>query len=74
MSYETNKKTINSVGGNVMAYLANKNLREIEALENDTHCKNCGSPEVVTYFPKYYSSLTDGICSRCRRELYNEHD
>lgn len=72
MTYASNQKVINSVGGNVMAYLADKNLREIEALENDTHCKNCGTPEVVHHLPQYSSNLIDGLCPKCRRELYDE--
>ena len=72
MNYESNRKVIAGCDGNYMAWLAKKHLREIEALENDTHCKNCGTLEVIHYFPKYHSNLIDGLCPKCRRELYNE--
>jgi len=72
MSFHKNQRTLNEVGGNVMAWLAQKHIKEIEALENDTHCKNCGTPEVIHHLPKYSSNLTDGLCAKCRRELYDE--
>lgn len=45
--------------------LQQKCQREIEVLENDTHCKSCGCKEVITWFPKYKSNLTDGLCGKC---------
>lgn len=34
MSFHKNQRTLNEVGGNVMAWLAQKHIKEIEALEN----------------------------------------
>ena len=61
---------LQKIGGNVMACLADKHREKVEALENDTHCKNCGKPEFITWFPKYKSNLTDGLCNKCIDEIY----
>lgn len=49
--------------GNTLT-LQQKHQREIKELENDTHCKNCGCLEIISYFP-YRSNLTDGLCGKC---------
>lgn len=61
---------LNRVDGNTLC-IKEKGRKKVKELLNDTHCKNCGRPEEISYFPKYTSSLTDGLCYRCEAENGN---
>ena len=75
MSYLQNTREINAVNGNVMAWLADKQIDKeyqdgIEALR--PVCEDCGVPEIKgRAFSKNLggfvlrSNLTDGICDQC---------
>ena len=68
MNFHSNQREINAVNGNVMAWLADKQIdkeyeESIRALS--PHCEQCGVKEVIVWFPKYKSSLTDGLCEEC---------
>lgn len=68
MSFQSNQAVINSVNGNVMALLSSRQIDQeyeqgIRALR--PCCEKCGAKEIITWFPKYKSSLTDGLCEEC---------
>lgn len=70
MSYQSNQKVINSVNCNVLQWLMNQQIDDeytaaFNALHSKVQCTVCGQPEVIMYFPKYHSNLTDGICDQC---------
>ena len=81
MSYQENKKSIDSVGGNTIAWNFDlererriKRKLELQGMPNDTHCKNCG-----TLFGQRYDCTTNswvvvkrgnnGLCDICEEEL-----
>lgn len=74
MNYLQNIKEINYVNGNVRAWLLDRMAdeeyrREVEYTLRP-RCEKCGVKESITYFPKYHSNLTDGLCESCL-EKYN---
>lgn len=70
MIYNKNQAVINEVNGNVLKWLMDQQIDDeyelaLRALHSKTQCVKCGQPEVIMYFPKYHSNLTDGLCEDC---------
>lgn len=77
MLYNKNQEVINEVNGNVFKWLMDRQIdaeyeQGLRALHSKIACIKCGQPEVIMYFPKYHSNLTDGLCESCNDENNNE--
>ena len=76
---KSNQAVINEVNGNVMAWLAQRQIddeykEELRTLKESIKCVICGAKEKVKWVPthkngafayKYKSSLTDNVCDDC---------